>query len=113
MVFEMRNAILAAGVMPTAHDKLVMAQKPWKRVVSFVRFYGGNVKLMDTGNFIGGLKACLDELKLVTWTTTAHGQKVERPGFGFLYDDSPAFVCDMYDQRRDLERAGQLEITIR
>jgi len=112
LVFEMRQAINAAGCMPSSHDRLKLFMNPWKRVVKFTRYTGGKVKVMDKGNFIGGLKACLDELKLTTWKTTEHGQKYERQGFGFLFDDSPSWVCDMYDQQEDKSRAGQLLIEI-
>ena len=113
LVLEMTQALNVAGGRPSTPQRLAMAKNPFKRVVKFLRFYGGNVKRLDSAdNFRGACKPVLDELKLVTWRRRVYGQMVERNGFGFLFDDADEWCCAMYDQEKKVKKAGRLVVEI-
>ena len=107
-----RWAIIAARAMPTSHDRLLMATEPRKRVVSFVRFFGGKVREMDPGGLVSACKPVLDALKLVVGHKRQYGRMVEIQGAGLLFDDSAKWVTTLYEQVKDKSRAGQLEVEI-
>lgn len=111
---EMWAEIIGAHAMPTPHERLCLAEKPVKRIVKFTRYFGGNAKLMDFGNFVSTCKPALDALQLVLSRRKEYGQIVERKGFGFIATDTPAHVQDMYDQvkTRDAKLQGQLKIEV-
>lgn len=112
LVLEMTQALNAAGCRPTALDRLQLATEPVKRIVKFMRFFGGRVHELDKDNLIGGCKPLLDELKLVTWRRREYGHMVEREGFGFIFDDAPEYCCAIYDQKRDPAKAGLLRVEV-
>jgi hypothetical protein len=66
-----------------------------KRRLTLIRFYARHRKELDRANFIGGAKMLVDAIK-------AHG---------LLVDDSPRWVEDHYQQRRDEHLCG-VEVVI-
>ncbi len=67
---------------------------PRKRKVTFTRHSSGT---LDYGNMVGGMKPLLDALVLE----------------GFLFDDSPAWLDDTYEQAKCRRGEGFVEIEIR
>lgn len=121
LVLEMLGAI-PPEMRPKAHEKLLLATSKTKRMVSFLRFwYVGKVgevkvdvkELDKNDNLPGACKPVLDELKLVTWRGNYLGHKFEREGFGFIFDDNEKYCVALYDQKRDPQRAGELEVTVK
>ena len=98
--FAVRIALSASKQMPKSHDKLVLGMDKPQRVVRFTRFFGGRSREMDFGNFVASCKPVLDSLKL------------DDKGVGLIYDDAPKYCREMYDQIKDKERAGQLEVEV-
>lgn len=86
--------------LPIAHAKLVLAKKPVKKLVKFVRYYGGRHREMDHDGIACATKPVLDALKL--------GDK----GEGLIYDDAPTWCAVTWEQVKDKSRSGQLEVTI-
>ena len=105
-------AIAEAGAMPTAHERLVMATEPRKRVVKFTRYFGGRIREMDSGGIVSACKPVLDALKLVVGHKRQYGRMIEVQGAGILFDDSAKWVTTMHEQVKDATRAGTLEVTI-
>lgn len=93
-------ALVEAHLLPTPAKKLALAADPVKKVVSFIRYFGGSTHEMDKGNFIASCKAYLDALKL------------DDRGEGLIFDDRPQWCTDLYEQKKDTTRSGYLEIEI-
>jgi len=101
---EVRHSVWAAlaaiKALPTSREKLILAKEPVKKMVSFVRYWGGRSREMDHDGFACATKPVLDALKL--------GDK----GEGLIYDDAPSWVAVTWEQIKCKEKAGTLEVTI-
>lgn len=105
-------ALREASVYPSAHDRLLMATNPRKRVVKFTRFYGGRVREMDHGGIVSACKPLLDALKLIVGHAKQFGRMVEIHGAGIIFDDSMKWVTTLYDHAKSRVKAGIVEIEI-
>lgn len=112
LALEMLAALRASGVWITAADRLQLATSPVKRTVKLTRYFGGRVQELDRDNLIGGCKPVVDQLKLVTWKGSENGVKFERPGLGLIFDDKDQYVCAMYDQVPNKDKAGYLLVEV-
>lgn len=85
---------------PTAHDQYTLAKEPVKKLVTFTRYFGGRTREMDWDGVASATKPVLDALKL--------GDK----GVGLIYDDAPKWCAVTWDQKKDKDKAGTLEVTV-
>lgn len=86
---------------PTANEKLNLARRPVKRLVSFTRYYGGRVKRLDgADNLPGTCKPVLDFLVL------------KEGGLGLIFDDRDEWCATCYEQVEDRNKAGRLRVEV-
>jgi hypothetical protein len=97
---EVWEALLATNALPSPNAILTLAKSPAKKLVSFVRYYGGRLREMDHDGFACATKPVLDALKC------------SDRGFGLIFDDAPRWCAVTWEQVKDKDRAGMLDVTV-